>query len=59
MAFSNSGAAELWVNGQNMGQAQPDEVNVLRWENIRLKPGHNELVVKNKRCSDRCVWQLR
>ena len=59
MAFSNSGAAELWVNGQNMGQAQPDEVNVLRWENIRLKLGHNELVVKNKHCSDRCVWQLR
>lgn len=57
-AFSNSGEAELWLNGKNMGKVLPNQVNVLEWNNILLSEGENNIVVKNKYGIDQCVWIL-
>ncbi len=57
-AFSNSGEAELWLNGKNMGKAAPNQVNVLQWNNVLLSDGENTIVVKNKYGIDQCVWIL-
>ncbi len=57
-AFSNSGEAELWLNGKSMGKAAPNQVNVLHWNNILLHEGENTIVVKNKYGIDQCVWVL-
>lgn len=57
-AFSNSGEAELWLNGKNMGKAAPNQVNVLEWNNVLLSDGENTIVVKNKYGIDQCVWVL-
>lgn len=58
-AFSNCGPATLWLNGESLGEASPDEVHVLEWKNVRLRPGNNTLVVKNKFGKDECTWFLR
>lgn len=57
-AFSNTGGAELWLNGKNMGQATPNQVNVLEWRNILLREGENYIEVKNRYGRDKCVWTL-
>lgn len=57
-AFSNSGPAELFLNGKSLGTARPDEVNVLEWKNVRLHQGKNELRLKNKYAEDHCTWFL-
>jgi hypothetical protein len=58
-AFSNSGAAELYVNGKPCGTAKPDAVNVLTWTDIVLEKGENSIVVRNKYGEDRCVWVVQ
>lgn len=55
MAFGNSGAARLYVNGREIGVAQPDEVNILQWKDVPLNPGDNEIVVKSGLREDRCM----
>lgn len=55
MAFGNSGAARLYVNGKEIGVAQPDEVNILQWRDVPLNPGDNEIVVKSGLREDRCL----
>ncbi|MBO5980699.1 MAG: DUF4982 domain-containing protein, partial [Bacteroidales bacterium] len=57
--FSSSGSAELFVNGKSYGKLHPDDVNVIVWENVILSEGDNEIVVKNRQCSDSCVWRLQ
>lgn len=57
-AFSNSGEAELWLNGKSMGKVAPNQVNVLQWNNFLLREGENTIVVKNKYGIDQCVWIL-
>lgn len=57
-AFSNSGAADLWLNGKNMGKAQPNQVNVLEWKDILLRDGENCIEVENKYGRDKCMWIL-
>ena len=57
-AFSNCGPAELFLNGEPLGEAVPDAVNVMEWKNVRLREGKNELLLKNKYGEDRCTWFL-
>lgn len=45
MAFSNLAEAELFVNGKSVGKKKPDSCAVIKWENVVLKPGDNELRV--------------
>lgn len=57
-AFSNSGAAELRINGKTYGTKKPDSVNVLEWKGVVLDEGENKIEVRNKYCEDSCVWVL-
>lgn len=65
MAFTNLPEAELIVNGQSQGKAKADSLNVVRWENVRLRPGENVIEVRARdgktRLSDtcRCTLQVR
>ncbi len=52
MAFSNDGVAELFINGKKHGNAVPDNVNVLRWENVPLSKEGTEIEVRTKHGSD-------
>lgn len=45
IAFTNQSEAELFVNGKSCGKAIADEYSILRWENIELQPGENEIKV--------------
>ena len=53
--FSNSGPAELFVNGVSFGIAQPDDVKVIRWIDVSLCKGANVIEVKNKKCNDKII----
>ena len=45
IAFTNQSEAELFVNGKSCGKAIADEYSILKWENIELQPGENEVKV--------------
>ena len=61
-AYSNTGAAELFVNGRSLGVAQPDDVCIVRWPAVRLQPGTNRIEVVAKsgttELRDSCEWLL-
>lgn len=52
MAFSNDGAGELYINGKKHGKADPDNVNVLIWENVPLSKDGTIIEVRTKHGSD-------
>lgn len=45
IAFTNQSEAELFVNGKSCGKAIADEYSILKWENIELQLGENEIKV--------------
>lgn len=45
IAFTNQSEAELFVNGKSCGKVIADEYSILKWENIELQPGENEIKV--------------
>ena len=49
MGVSNVGAARLVVNGQDLGECQPDAASGLFWEDVALKMGDNTVEL---RCGD-------
>ena len=57
-AFSNIGAAELFVNGQSAGIAAPDELRCLYWNNVTLESGENKIEIRSAdgKVSDSCLW---
>lgn len=61
-AYSNGGEVELKVNGQTIGTAKPDDVQICRWPNVTLKPGVNRVGVvartNGKELRDQCEWVL-
>ena len=46
LAFTNLPEAELFVNGESRGTAEPDAVAVVTWKNVALRPGENEIRVE-------------
>ena len=63
-AYSNCPEVELWVNGQKIGVARPDDERVCRWPNVKLKPDANRVEIfahaaDGKALSDRCEWMLQ
>lgn len=58
-AFSNVGPAELLVNGQSCGIAQPDAHRVLTWRDVPLRPGDNAVTLRTPdgKTTDSCVWK--
>lgn len=51
-AFTNDGDAELWVDGQLVERASPDEVNVLSWSPLRIPSRPALIEVRTRRASD-------
>ncbi len=45
MAFTNFPEAELFVNGESCGKVQADSLNTVRWNDVKLVPGRNEVKV--------------
>jgi beta-galactosidase len=60
--YSNCPEVELIVNGQSLGNAQPDEVRIARWPNVVLRPGPNHIEAVTSgptgKLSDSCDWVL-
>ncbi|MDE7421592.1 MAG: glycoside hydrolase family 2 protein [Muribaculaceae bacterium] len=52
MAFSNDGAGELFINGKKYGKSEPDNVNVLIWENVPLSNEGTIVEVRTKHSTD-------
>lgn len=45
VAFTNQTGAELFVNGKSYGRQSTDSHAILKWENVQLQPGENEIKV--------------
>ncbi len=60
--FSNSGKVTLYVNGDKVAEAMPDDVNVCTFPEVELLPGSNTIkavTAKGKRqLVDTCIWNL-
>lgn len=46
MAFTNQPEAELFVNGKSFGKVKADEYCIVKWENIVLNNGYNDIEVE-------------
>jgi beta-galactosidase len=61
--YSNCDAVELKVNGQSIGSAKPNSVDVFRWADVQLKTGPNLIEVTGhssaSTVSDSCRWILQ
>ena len=58
MAFSNLGKpVRLTVNGEACGEKTPDEVRVVTFGRVKLRPGENEIRVASGELSE--TWMLR
>ena len=49
MAFTNQSNAELFVNGISQGKAKADAYSIVKWNNVKLKDGENEIKVVSKK----------
>lgn len=64
MAFTNQPGAELFVNGKSCGKITADACSIVKWENVELQPGENEIKVvsPNKKSlltdSFRCTLEM-
>lgn len=47
IAFCNAGKVYLFVNGENMGEAFPDNYVIVRWQSIPLQLGENHIRVQS------------
>lgn len=50
-AFTNQPEAELFVNGKSYGKEKTNQYAILKWKNVELQPGDNEIKIisKNKK----------
>lgn len=48
IAFTNQAEAELFVNGRSYGKAKPNQYATLKWKNVELQPGENQIKVVSK-----------
>lgn len=46
MAFTNQPEAELFVNGKSYGKVKTDNYCIVKWDNVKLSEGTNEICVK-------------
>ena len=62
--YTNCDSVTLYVNGKQVGKAaKPDDLCIVKWDKVQLKPGENTVKVvsnrKGKRVSDSCTWNVR
>ncbi len=62
-AYSNLSNIALRVNGTLIKKANPNDLNIVKWENVPLKKGKNLIEVKsssgNSVFKDSCEWILK
>jgi beta-galactosidase len=60
--FCNLPEASLWINDRLIGTRKKDEWNTMKWDDVSLKNGQNQIVVRaeqgGKVLVDRCIWDL-
>lgn len=60
--FTNAAEAELFVNGQSYGKKKPDNYAIIKWDDVKLKKGANNIEVraadKKVLLTDSCVWNV-
>lgn len=56
MGFSNVGDVTLFVNGEKVGTATPDNVCTVEWKGVPLKEGYNTVELKAGSLADSCTW---
>jgi beta-galactosidase len=44
--YTNTGYAELYLNGLSVGEAKADQFKRVIWKNVKLKQGQNKIAVK-------------
>ena len=49
MAFTNQSNAELFVNGISQGKVKADTHSIVKWKEVKLKDGENEIKVVAKK----------
>ena len=56
--YANVPEVELFVNNVSIGVRQPDDLGIVQWENVDLKLGENEILVKDATSDlfDGVVW---
>lgn len=54
--YTNQKSVTLWVNGKKIGKATTDKIGRAVFENVKLKQGENNIVVKSGKLTDSCVW---
>lgn len=59
VAFSNQETVTLKVNGRIIGTAKPDAHRVVRWENVELHEGVNQLELTAGDLSASACWNLK
>lgn len=60
--YSNLPTVTLHVNGRSLGSRTPNEMHVVEWPNVRLRPGDNHVDISGRSGAevlhDTCTWQL-
>lgn len=60
--YSNCAEVELEVNGRSLGKQKPNEIKIVRWADVNLKPGNNTIKAigesNGKIITDACEWIL-
>ena len=50
------GDVTLFVNGEKVGTATPDNVCTVEWKGVPLKEGYNTVELKAGSLADSCTW---
>jgi len=61
-AYANLPEVELFLNGKSLGKQRPSATRIVRWENVTLRPGPNQVKLRGKArgnaLEDAATWIL-
>ncbi|WP_199118401.1 glycoside hydrolase family 2 TIM barrel-domain containing protein [Pedobacter sp. ASV28] len=61
--YANTKEVELWVNGIKQEKKAKNDINIVKWDNVKLTQGRNIIIAKTKVngkiIKDSCEWQLQ
>ena len=59
IVFTTAPSARLYVNGKLVGSARTDAYATVRWPDVRLAKGRNEVLVRTPFGNDSAVWTVK